>query len=238
MTGADGIILFNLFLLESLLSIDNAAVLAVMVRDLPYRQQARALKYGIAGAFVFRGICLLLAAWLVKILWLKIAGGIYLVWLVLNHFRSDTGDDQGARKRPGYINRIQRYIGAFWSTVILVEIMDIAFSIDNIFAAVAMTDNIYLIMAGVFIGILAMRFVAQGFTVLMRRFPSLESSAYIVIFILGLKLILSGMTDYFPVFGILKSIFDDHMFDLGFSCAMIVIFLYPIIKNLLTKRHA
>jgi len=61
------LIILNLIVIESLLSVDNAAVLATMVMDLPKDQRKRALKYGIIGAYVFRGICLFLAAWLVKI---------------------------------------------------------------------------------------------------------------------------------------------------------------------------
>lgn len=60
------LIILNLIIIESLLSVDNAAVLATMVMDLPKEQREKALKYGIIGAYVFRGICLVLAAWLVK----------------------------------------------------------------------------------------------------------------------------------------------------------------------------
>ena len=54
-------VVLNLILIESLLSVDNAAVLATMVLDLPKDQRKKALKYGIIGAYVFRGICLLLS---------------------------------------------------------------------------------------------------------------------------------------------------------------------------------
>ena len=64
------LIILNLIIIESLLSVDNAAVLATMVMDLPKEQREKALKYGIIGAYVFRGICLVLAASLVKIWWL------------------------------------------------------------------------------------------------------------------------------------------------------------------------
>ena len=69
--------------------------------------------------------------------------------------------------------------------------MDLAFSLDNVFAAVAFTDNIFLICTGVFIGILAMRFVAQWFVRLLERYPFLEYSAFIVIGLLGLKLFMA-----------------------------------------------
>ena len=43
-------IILNLIIIESLLSIDNAAVLATMVMDLPQHQRSKALRYGIIGA--------------------------------------------------------------------------------------------------------------------------------------------------------------------------------------------
>src|SRR5690606_29707440 len=86
----------------------------------------------------------------------------------------------------------------FWATVILVELMDLAFSIDNVIAANAYTKNIILIWVGVFIGILAMRFVAQGFVRLMEKYPFLDTCAYFVIGLLGTKLTLSLYTHFQP----------------------------------------
>src|SRR5205823_1632220 len=81
--------------------------------------------------------------------------------------------------------------GKFWATVALIELMDLAFSIDNVFAVVAFTNNLVIICAGVFIGILAMRLVAQAFVLLMGKYPFLETAAFLIIGILGLKLLLS-----------------------------------------------
>lgn len=75
-------------------------------------------------------------------------------------------------------------------TVVSVELMDMVFSIDNVLAAVAMSPKLWVVMVGVAIGILAMRFVAGGFIKLMEKYPALETSAYIVIGILGAKLTL------------------------------------------------
>ena len=71
------LVIFNLVVIESLLSVDNAAVLATMVMDLPKSQRKKALRYGILGAYVFRGLCLLFAAMLIKVWWLKPLGGLY-----------------------------------------------------------------------------------------------------------------------------------------------------------------
>ena len=196
-------IIFNLILIESLLSVDNAAVLATMVMDLPKDQRDKALKYGIIGAYVFRGICLLLAAWLVQIWWLKPLGGLYLLWLAISFFKGkatedDTSDDLIEKEGNWLYKLTVGSLGSFWATVALVELMDMAFSIDNIFAVVAFTNNIYLICIGVFIGILAMRFVAQIFVKLMETYNFLETIAFIVIGILGLKLTLSLFTHFQP----------------------------------------
>jgi predicted tellurium resistance membrane protein TerC len=69
------VVIVNLILIESLLSVDNAAVLATMVLDLPKDQRRKALKYGIIGAYVFRGICLLFASLLIQVWWFKPLGG-------------------------------------------------------------------------------------------------------------------------------------------------------------------
>lgn len=199
-------VIVNLILIESLLSVDNAAVLATMVVDLPKDQRRKALKYGILGAYVFRGICLLFAALLIQIWWFKPVGGIYLLILALKYFFKkekeedpETIAEELEKKRRSWLYK--KTIGAFgpfWSTVILVELMDLAFSIDNVIAANAYTNNIILIWVGVFIGILAMRFVAQGFVKLMEKYPFLSTSAYIVIALLGLKLTLSLFTHFYP----------------------------------------
>ena len=95
-----GIIVFNLILIESMLSVDNALVMGTMVMDLPKEQRGKALRYGIFGAYFFRGLALLLAAWLMKVVWLKAAGGLYLLYLTIDYFRSKstkTTADDGVR---------------------------------------------------------------------------------------------------------------------------------------------
>ncbi len=239
------LIILNLIVIESLLSVDNAAVLAIMVLDLPKDQRNKALRYGIIGAYVLRGICLFLAAWLVKIWWLKPIGGLYLLYLVFGYFKGKLkeGDDGGEEKIDKNSNWLFKstvgMIGVFWSTVALVEIMDLAFSMDNVFAAVAFTDHLFLIYAGVFIGILAMRFVAQAFVKLMEKFTFLETVAFIVIGVLGIKLTASAYTHFYPGTP-LADILEGEKADIFVSVFTVSIFLVPVITSLLfnfPKRH-
>lgn len=231
------LIILNLIVIESLLSVDNAAVLATMVMDLPKVQRSKALKYGIIGAYIFRGICLFLASWLVKIWFLKPLGGLYLMYLAFDYFKKknkeSNAEEESVDKSKSLIYKSTvGLIGTFWATVALVEVMDLAFSIDNVFAAVAFTDHIWLIYIGVFIGILAMRFVAQAFVGLMEKFTFLETVAFIVIGVLGIKLASSLFTHFAPDSAI-AHIVDGEKTDLFVSVFTVAVFILPVLSSLL-----
>jgi YkoY family integral membrane protein len=228
------VIVGNLIIIESLLSVDNAAVLATMVMDLPKEERARALRYGIIGAYVFRGICLLVAAWLVKIWWLKPLGGLYLLYLAYDYFKTKATpkeDDDTLDKESNWLYKMTiGWMGRFWATVALVELMDLAFSIDNVFAAVAFSDNLILICFGVFVGILAMRFVAQGFVNLMEKYPFLETAAFIVIAVLGIKLMLSLFEHFMPE-SAFSHFLSSHTADWAVSFLTVAIFFVPLLTS-------
>lgn len=228
-------IIFTLIIIESLLSVDNAAVLATMVMDLPKEQRGKALKYGIIGAYFFRGVCLLLASWLIKIWWLKLLGGLYLLYLCFDYFKGKStpqkDDDTIDKESNSIYQKTIKLFGKFWATVILIEIMDLAFSMDNVFAVVAFTDNFWIICIGVFIGILAMRFVAQGFVKLMEKYPFLETAAFVVIGILGVKLTLSVYSHFYPE-ATLSQIIEGHNADLYLSFLTVGIFVLPVLTSI------
>lgn len=234
------LIIINLIIIESLLSVDNAAVLATMVLDLPKEQRKKALHYGIIGAYLFRGICLIFAAILIEFWWLKPLGGLYLLYMVYSWWKGrktkKESDDYIDKKENWFYKLTVNKIGKFWATVIAVEIMDLAFSIDNVFAAVAMSKNIILVWIGVFIGILSMRFVAQGFVKLMEKYPYLEVSAFTVLLVLGLKLMLAIPEHFFPKsnFTVLMT---NHYTDWVFSIITLIIFAFPILLNFFTRKN-
>lgn len=234
------LLMLGILLLEIILSFDNAAVLATMVKDLPKEQQAKALKYGILGAYIFRGLALILVESILSIWWFKPIGGAYLIYMAVKHFAAKSVRDeieaevQETKKSFIYRGTVG-VIGIFWSTVLAVEFMDIVFSIDNIFAVVAYSDNVVLICIGVFIGILAMRYVAKYFVVLMEKYPFLENSAFLVIGILGIKLCLAllvKLTEYKNAAGeIIKPYgwIESEHFDLFVSGLTLAIFIIPLL---------
>ena len=229
-------IIGNLIIIESLLSVDNAAVLATMVMDLPEKQRDKALKYGIWGAYIFRGLAMIFASFLIKIWWLKPLGGFYLLYLVYDYWKgkqTETTEDDLIDKKSNWLYKATvGSLGTFWATVCLVELMDMAFSIDNVFAAVAFTPNIILVCIGVFIGILAMRFIAQWFVKLMEKYNFLETAAFVVIAILGIKLTLSFYEHFYPESGFSKFL-SSHTADIGISVLTVSIFFIPILTSIL-----
>jgi len=184
-----------LVFLEGLLSADNALVLAMMVRHLPKDEQKRALRYGIWGAFAFRIVAVLLANVLLKFWFLKVIGGVYLLYLAVSHFAFGEEGDAGPDD-----SRVGR---GLWGTVFRVEIADIAFSIDSILAAVAMAESLpprisgdtkfAVVIIGGMLGIITMRFVAGYFIVLLEKFHGLETGAYALVAWIGLKLVVGGL---------------------------------------------
>lgn len=238
------LVVLNLILIESLLSVDNAAVLATMVMDLPSEQRKRALRIGIVFAYIFRGVALISASYLMKISWLKLVGGGYLLYLALDFFykklfKHETVIEIESEKLGEQVKHPKKFFGLshFWSTVLMVEVMDLTFSLDNVFAAVAFTNNIYLVCLGVFIGIITMRIVAGYFVRLMTHFPFLDTVAFVVIALLGLRLCLDFASVYFPT-SVFSELLKDERTNLYFSLSTVIIFALPILTSVMFNLPA
>ena len=176
-----------LVILEGLLSADNALVLAMMILGLPRRDQKKALRYGLVGAFAFRIAATLLATYLIRIGFVKLAGGLYLLYLSYEHFFRGGGSEERRKIQPA-----QPWLGlsALWGTVVKVELVNIAFSVDSILVAVAMSKKLWVVLTGGLLGIVAIRVVIGQLLSLVRRYPAIVDGAFIIIAWVGLKLLL------------------------------------------------
>lgn len=194
--ASDFVTIALLVALEGLLSADNALVIAVMVLGLSKDQHKAALHYGLIGAFAFRIVATLLAIYLMQLVWVKLLGGLYLLYLTMSHFRGGkTGEERRAPpKATAWLG-----MSAFWATVVRVELVNLAFSIDSILVAVAVSPKRWVVLSGGIIGIVAMRLVVGQLIALIERFPTLVDAAFIVIAWVGTKLIL----DYLHAAGFL-----------------------------------
>lgn len=191
--------LIVLIFLEGILAADNACVLAVMVKHLPEAERKKALLYGLAGAFVFRGGSLFAISLLIEWWQVQAIGAFYLIALSLHHlykaFTLKAACESGPQTATG---------SGFWMTVLKVEIADIAFAADSILAAVALAVSLpktmlptiggmdgghfLVVFAGGFLGLVMMRFAAQWFVKVLLYKPGLETAAYLLVGWVGVKL--------------------------------------------------
>lgn len=190
------LIILSLILLEGLLSVDNALAIAAMASHLPPKQQKLALKLGIIGAYVFRGLVIVFAAWLMNNEWVKWLGAAYLVYLAAKHLSG------AAHHKESEAGHAHKQKGGLISAVIGIELMDLSLSIDNVIVALATVNNsvhipkehhIWVVCIGVFIGILALRLVAGWCLGIIKKFPVLAQTAFLLVGYVGL-LFMTEMT--------------------------------------------
>jgi YkoY family integral membrane protein len=217
-----------LIVLEGVLSIDNALVLALLAKRVPKNLQSRALTYGLVGAFLFRFIAIGTASYLLQWRIVKVFGGGYLIWVAVKHLLLDPRKEKehvtvGPDQQPTVVDEITggelsaleqeqelkartmlpvettRHAG-FWSTVVMIELTDIAFAVDSILAAIAVVGSappghegphpkFWVVLTGGILGVVLMRVAATMFIRLLERFPRFETSAYMLVFVIGLKLL-------------------------------------------------
>lgn len=188
-SGHDWITILTLVVLECLLSVDNAIVLAAQTQKLPTKkEQEKSLFYGLWGAYLFRFILIGLGAYLIDFWEIKVIGAIYLIYLSVNHlWAMFSGKPEKQEKAP----RFKLPVSLFWQTVIVIELMDIVFSVDSVLASLAVSPNPIIVLIGGMVGILCMRGIAEGIMRLMVVLPELKTTAYILIGFVAIKLFLT-----------------------------------------------
>lgn len=201
-SGKDWMIILTLIIMECLLSVDNAVVLAAQTQALPDKsEQRKSLVYGLWGAYLFRFIVIGIGTYLINFWEIKLAGSVYLFYLCFKFFYDQRHPKQAAehekekeeREAARHKGKKKRkhLLSLFWRTVISIESMDIVFSIDSVLAALAVSDNPVVVLIGGMIGILCMRGVAEIIIKLMEIIPELQPMAYVLIGIIALKLLLA-----------------------------------------------
>jgi tellurite resistance protein TerC len=208
------LIVLQLIFLEGILSIDNAAIIGALVSPLPDKedipwptslkrmghilhpllgnQRTAALRVGLLGAYLGRGTMLFMASFLIHNSWIKLIGAAYLIHLAFDSLEDMSG---GGSEEDGEGKPIQKK--TFWATVLTVELMDLVFSIDNVVAAVSLSSKLWVVMLGVAIGILTMRYAAGLFSYAVEREPVLKQAAYILVLTIGVELVLEQVWNVF-----------------------------------------
>lgn len=182
-------IIVSLIIIEGLLSVDNMLAIAALASNLPESQKRTALRLGLIGAYVFRAVALLFVSFIISNPWLKILGAAYLLHLMAQHFtdlEAETDEDPGTHAAKH----------TFWGTVIAIQFMDLSLSVDNVVAAVAMSPNkLWVVYAGVFMGLFTLWLLAGVSLKLVERFPILAHAAFLLIGFVGASLLVEILAE-------------------------------------------
>jgi len=173
-----------LSLLEVILSADNAIALAALTRGLQGVQlQRRALNFGLLMAYGLRILLILVSTWIIQFWEFEVAGALYLLWLVFKYFSSDTETSEDHHHHGPRFATI-------WQAAPVIAMTDLAFSLDSVAAAVAVSRDIGVILLGATIGIIALRFMAGLFIRWLDEFTNLEDAGYLTIALVAVHMLL------------------------------------------------
>lgn len=179
--------------LEVVLSADNAIALAAIARGLNSpEEQKRALNLGLIFALVFRIILILAARWVLGFRPLMAAGAAYLLWLCGSHFLKGAESPEDASNASGEEAAEQAMAKAKRSLLLTagsIALTDLAFSLDSVAAAVAVSDRLGLVISGGVIGVIALRLTSGLFIRLLQVYELLESAGYLAVGLVGLQLL-------------------------------------------------
>ena len=243
-------VIAGLVVLEGLLSVDNVLGIAALANELPVAQQRKAIRFGLFLAYLFRLLALFVAGWLATNTWVRWLGAGYLIWLMSSHLTKghahDVGevllDENETSERlpdPQVAPRQLRVV------LIQIGLMDLSLSIDNVIAAVGLAPKtpsgdpvMWPIYAGVLVAILALQQIAPHAVNLLKKYPILEPTAFVLIGYVGILLIfeetyhlVSGAPIHLPAYakfvGILMIIWVALFYEADGSVRRVV---KPIVK--------
>ena len=173
--------------LELVLSADNAVALASITKNLNNIDlQRKALNIGIFIALLLRILVILTAQFFLNFWPVKLIGGIYLISLSISKFISLNSNDSNIESR----GKIDKSNISLFKVILLLSVTDLAFSIDSITAAVAISDQFLLVITGAIIGVIALRFTSGLFIKWLEIYINLEKAGYIAVGLIGIKLII------------------------------------------------
>lgn len=232
-------IIFTLVVMEGLLSVDNALVLSMMAGKLKDEsQRKKALMYGMWGAWGFRALFIFLGVWITKLWFMKVLGGLYLAKICYDGLN---GEDKEDEDQDGMIDKYQNTwlhkilamlgikISFFWSVIISIELMDVAFSLDSILAALALSDKFIVLFIGGALGIVMMRGVAGAFIKLIERVPEFEKTAFILVGLISVKMLLGTVHNFAGMFGYVMH--EIHISNTIFFVILVSVFLGTFLVN-------
>jgi len=181
------IVLLILIFLEAVLSADNAIALAAIAQGLEDKElERKALNFGLVVAYILRITLIFTATWVQKYWQFELLGAAYLLWLVFQHFTSQQSEDDH-HHGPRFNSLLQ--------AIPVIAFTDLAFSLDSVTTAIAVSQEKWLVLTGATVGIITLRFMAGLFIRWLDEYENLEDAGYVTVALVGLRLLLKVVND-------------------------------------------
>jgi len=183
------IILLQIIFIDIVMAADNAIIIGMIAANFAPDNRKKIIAFGVAAAFIFRVVFALSATFLLEIAWIKIVGGILLLWVIYN-LRKDLFESKKVRSP----NLKSKEVTSFSTGVYQVLVADITLSLDNVLGvAGAAKQHYYLLIIGLLLSVVLIGTLASYFAKYIKEHRWLGWLGIGVIFIVALQLILGGL---------------------------------------------
>ena len=186
------IISFQIILIDIVMAADNAIIIGLIAANFAPNNRKKIIAWGVAAAFIFRIVFAFGASWMFEFAWIKILGGVLLLW-VINNIRQDLFNQKRVRSPLVKSNETV----SFTQGVYRVLIADLTLSFDNVLGVVgAAKDNYHLLVVGLLLSVFLIATLASYFADYIKKHQWLGYVGIFVILIIAIQLIIGGFVNY------------------------------------------
>jgi YjbE family integral membrane protein len=184
------IIFIQIIFIDVIMAADNAIIIGMIAANFNPKHRKKIIMWGVLGAFVFRLIFALSATYLFGFPFIKIIGGLLLIWIV-NDLRRDLFEVKKI-KSSTKVSKEPSFVGSVYKVLFA----DITLSFDNVIGVVGASKEYFgLMFFGLFLSVVLVGTLATYFANYIQNNKWIGYVGLIVILIVALQLIIGGLGD-------------------------------------------
>ena len=187
----EAIILLQIIFIDIILAADNAIIIGLIAANFVPKYRKQIILWGVAGALVFKVIFAIFATYLFEFYFIKILGGLLLIWIV-NDLRKDLVEMKNKAKTPLIKSKSPSYIHSIYKVLFA----DITISFDNVIGVVGAAKGYFGFMIfGLVLSVVLTGALATYMANYIQKHIWIAYVGLIFILIVGLQLIIGGLVD-------------------------------------------
>jgi len=187
----EAIILLQIIFIDIILAADNAIIIGLIAANFVPKYRKQIILWGVAGALVFKVVFAIFATYLFKFYFIKILGGLLLIWIV-NDLRKDLVEMKTKVKTPTKKGEEPSYIQSIYKVLFA----DITISFDNVIGVVGAAKGYFGFMIfGLVLSVVLTGALATYMANYIQKHIWIAYVGLVFILIVGLQLIIGGLVD-------------------------------------------